>query len=201
MCRVVAWWRIDMAAFTGHRKHPLKRLNFQMAKLVGLLSKRKRMCTWIGDIPGAGWSTEKWSSLVPFASKKLKSDVWNAIGVPLNIPASGLSGSLAKLDGWFPERVLCPYSPSLLPVWIPRHIQSSKAADLSRKLVWSCQQACCALWWIQCRIVDVSGSFFERDSCQAAHLAKTSAKIGCRALCSLGGWSDESHLLGRWMQL
>ncbi len=72
---------------------------------------------------------------MPFASKKVKSDVRNAIGVSLHIPASGVSGTLAKLDGWFPERVLCPYSPSRLPVWIPRHIQSSKAADLSRKLV------------------------------------------------------------------
>ncbi len=72
---------------------------------------------------------------MPLASKKVKSDVRKVIGVPLQIPASGVSGTLAKFDGWLPERVLCPYSPSLLPVRIPSHIQSSKAADLSRKLV------------------------------------------------------------------
>jgi hypothetical protein len=74
------------------------------------------MCTCVGNVAGAGWSTEGWSSLVPFASKKVKSDVRKAIGVPLHIPASGVSGSSAKMDGWLPERVLCSYSPSLLSV-------------------------------------------------------------------------------------
>ena len=107
---------MDRAAFTGHRKHPLKRLIFLMVKLVGLLSKRNRMCTCVGNVAGVGCSTEGWSSLVPLASKKVKSDVRKAIGVPLQIPASGVSGTLAKFDGWLPERALCPYSPSLLPV-------------------------------------------------------------------------------------